>query len=120
MAKQRYFIVGVLIFLIALLCAGCETMNPEWSGEMPNESGPHVQPQNIDAPSENNSESLRPLMLLNGIVAPALRVSPAARRQSNTAAERSASALGQFNFDFRATLPSPFPSLISTSSTTRP
>lgn len=74
MAKGRklVIIIGALICLLALLCAGCETMNPEWSGNMPNESGPHVQPQNLDAPSENNSEALRPLLLMRAIEAQGL------------------------------------------------
>ncbi|HEV2419679.1 MAG TPA: hypothetical protein VGX94_17925 [Terriglobia bacterium] len=63
MIKGRYLLIGALIFLLALLSAGCETMNPEWSGNMPNESGPHVQPQNLDAPSENN-DAIRPLILM--------------------------------------------------------
>lgn len=63
MIKGRYLLIGALIFMVALLSAGCETMNPEWSGNMPNESGPHVQPQNLDAPSENN-DAIRPLDLM--------------------------------------------------------
>lgn len=63
MIKGRYLLIGALIFMVALLSAGCETMNPEWSGNMPNESGPHVQPQNLDAPSENN-DAIRPLILM--------------------------------------------------------
>lgn len=63
MIKGRYLLIGALIFMLALLSAGCETMNPEWSGNMPNESGPHVQPQNLDAPSENN-DAIRPLDLM--------------------------------------------------------
>ncbi|HEV2501142.1 MAG TPA: hypothetical protein VGY31_16345 [Terriglobia bacterium] len=64
MIKGKYLLIGALIFLLALLSAGCETMNPEWSGNMPNESGPHVQPQNLDAPSENN-DVIRPLILMH-------------------------------------------------------
>lgn len=63
MIKGRYLLIGALIFMVALLSAGCETMNPEWSGNMPNESGPHVQPQNLDAPSENN-DAIQPLILM--------------------------------------------------------
>lgn len=59
MTKRRCLIIGVILCLIALICAGCETMNPEWSGDMPNEHGPHVQPQNLDAPSENNNDAIK-------------------------------------------------------------
>ncbi|MGH9354441.1 MAG: hypothetical protein ACRD2G_20110 [Terriglobia bacterium] len=70
MTKGRYLLIGALICLLALLSAGCETMNPEWSGNMPNESGRHVQPQDLDAPSQNN-DAVRPFALMR-----ALRVQP--------------------------------------------
>ncbi|MGH9344762.1 MAG: hypothetical protein ACRD19_13510 [Terriglobia bacterium] len=67
MTKGRYLLIGVLLCALALISAGCETMNPEWSGNMPNESGPHVQPQNLDAPRENNNDAIRPLMLMRDL-----------------------------------------------------
>lgn len=64
MTKGRYLLIGALICLLALLSAGCETMNPEWSGNMPNENGRHVQPQDLDAPGQNNSDAIRPFALM--------------------------------------------------------
>lgn len=101
MAKGRtlLIIIGALICLLALLCAGCETMNPEWSGNLPNESGPHVQPQNLDAPSENNSESLRPLLLMRAIEAPGLGRSfetPRPAQRLNSSPEGAAQILRKF------------------------
>lgn len=58
MKKENYLWVAVLICLVALFSAGCETMVPEWSGTMTNESGRHVQPLNLDR--QNNRQAIRP------------------------------------------------------------
>ncbi|MGH9377188.1 MAG: hypothetical protein ACRD1I_00180 [Terriglobia bacterium] len=79
MTKGRYLLIGALICLLAFLSAGCETMNPEWSGNMPNENGRHVQPQDLDAPSQNNSDAIRPLALMR-----AWRVLPSSAAHSDT------------------------------------
>ena len=82
MTKRRCLMIGVILCLIAIISAGCETMNPEWSGNMQNEHGPHVQPQNLDAPRENNSDAIKIQRLMKSLdegAPPASRAEAAGR-----------------------------------------
>ena len=54
MIKDKRLLIGILICLVMFLSAGCETSFPEWSGEMPNETGSHVKPDNVNEPVYNN------------------------------------------------------------------
>ncbi len=59
MDKWRLWLRYALIFLLVLFAFGCETMNPEWSGNMPNESGRHVKPYRTSS-ERNGGEAIRP------------------------------------------------------------
>lgn len=63
MTKGRTFLIGILICLVMVLLAGCETSFPEWSGDMPNQSGTHQQP-NADQQSSDN-QAIRPAAWLS-------------------------------------------------------
>lgn len=62
MTYGRLLLTGALICLLAFLSAGCATSFSEWSGEMPNETGRHVSPYNVDHQEENN-EAIRLIRL---------------------------------------------------------
>ncbi len=64
--KRTLILVCLLLGLLALLSAGCETSFPEWSGNMTNETGQHVQGENRDQP-DTNTEIVKPHASLNVI-----------------------------------------------------
>jgi hypothetical protein len=52
MTKWKQIVVLVLIcFFALLLLAGCDTSFDEWSGNMPNQAGQHVEPWSPDTPA---------------------------------------------------------------------
>ncbi|MDE3179097.1 MAG: hypothetical protein KGM47_05490 [Acidobacteriota bacterium] len=59
----RRVVAVVLLCMLAALLAGCATSFQEWSGEMPNETGPHVKPYDVNQ-QENNNESVQPVVPL--------------------------------------------------------
>lgn len=59
--KRRFLLIAALIFLLAFLAAGCMTSFQEWSGEMPNETGPHVKAYDYNQTNQQANPAIRPL-----------------------------------------------------------
>lgn len=70
--KRRLLLIGVLIFLLAFLAAGCDTSFQEWSGNMPNETGSHVQGYDYDQTNQQSNQTIRPIGLTPGVAAQSL------------------------------------------------
>ncbi len=63
MIKDRRLLLGILICLVMALSAACETSFPEWSGQMPNETGSHQAGDNLNQQTaDNNSQAIRPIV----------------------------------------------------------
>lgn len=63
MTKWRYLLWGALAGSLILLASGCRTSYWEWSGDMTNQSGAHVQPFNPGDQAQRN-DSVRPSVFL--------------------------------------------------------
>ncbi|HEX5482835.1 MAG TPA: hypothetical protein VFZ08_09455 [Terriglobia bacterium] len=74
MTFRRILLLGALLSLLALCCAGCATSFAEWGDNMPNQRGRHVQPYDVDQPNSNvENEAIRPIRGLSvPFVAPEL------------------------------------------------
>lgn len=62
--SPRRWVAGSLIFLLALLAAGCTTTSLEYSGRMANQnSNNHVKPyQGASTSDHGNAEAVRPIV----------------------------------------------------------
>lgn len=59
MAKRKYLLLTGILCLLALLSASCRTSYWEWTGDMSNANGSHVQPFNPQNQAQG-SQSIRP------------------------------------------------------------